>query len=95
MRFVSRNEQNPYPVSSDRAFESAKNLYRSEKTTLEVTVVCTIDADFYRREEIDFDGYRGERAKAYLYLPRELLRPTRPFSSFPVRRCSWVCPSLM
>jgi len=75
MRFVSRQEEFSYPVSSDRDFEAAKKLYGYEKAPLNSAVVSVTETTSYRREEIDFDGFGGQRAKGYLYLPKNAAPP--------------------
>ena len=56
-------------------FDKVRGLYSYEKSPLNARTISTTDTESFRREEIDFDGYRGERAKAYLYLPKNSAPP--------------------
>ena len=75
MRFASNEQVFHYPVSTDAEFRAAKARYAYEKTPLHAVVLTTEETDLWRREEIAFDGYGGERAKAFLYLPKNAAPP--------------------
>ena len=76
MAFVSNKELYPYAPSTASSFEETKKeLFTYDQTPLRSAVVSVTEAESYRREEIDFDGYLGQRAKAYLYLPKNAAPP--------------------
>ena len=75
MRFASNEQVFHYPVSTEAEFRAAKARYAYEKTPLHSVVLATEETDLWRREEIAFDGYGGERAKAFLYLPKNAAPP--------------------
>jgi hypothetical protein len=75
MRFASSEQNFHYPVSTDAEFRAAKARYAYEKTHLHAVVLAAEETTLWRREEIAFDGYGGERAKAFLYLPKNSAAP--------------------
>ncbi len=63
-----------YGVSTVAEFQATKALYGYEKAPLNASVVGVEETSQWRREEIAYDSY-GDRAKAYLYLPRNAIAP--------------------
>lgn len=62
------------PISASR-FATLAAGYRYEPTPLEARVDETVEAPEWTRERTTFNGAGGERAIAYLYLPRHVSRP--------------------
>jgi hypothetical protein len=75
MRFASSEQVFRYPVSTDGEFRRAKDRYAYEKTPLHAVTIAAEETEVWRREEIAFDGFGGERAKAFLYLPKNVTPP--------------------
>jgi serine/threonine protein kinase/formylglycine-generating enzyme required for sulfatase activity len=75
MRIEIKNEIPVYASSSDADFNNWLNYYRYDKTPLEPQVVEVKDTAEWTREKITFNGADGERAIAYLYLPKNFPRP--------------------
>jgi hypothetical protein len=70
MPLLSNGEVLDYPVSSDRELGGSAARYAYEHTSLNAAIVSVQESASWRREEIVFDGQGGQRAKAFLYLPR-------------------------
>ncbi len=64
-----------YKTTSDAAFKNLLTHYEYDKKTLNAQVVETIESSDWRREKINFTGESGEQVIAYLYLPRNFVRP--------------------
>jgi serine/threonine protein kinase/formylglycine-generating enzyme required for sulfatase activity len=75
MRIEIIEEIPTYKPSSEASFNELVKYYRYDKTPLDPQIVETKDTDGWRREKITFNGADGERAIAYLYLPRNFARP--------------------
>ena len=75
MSFASGKDEFQYPVSTDAEFRATKARYTYEKTPLHAAVIAAEETESWRREEIAFDGFGGERAKAFLYLPKNAAQP--------------------
>jgi len=75
MRIEIKNEVPVYAPSSDADFNHWLTVYRYDKTQLDPQIVETKETDEWRREKITFNGADGERAIAYLYLPKNFPRP--------------------
>lgn len=73
--FTSERPQPSLPVSSDREFQAAAMGYQYEAAPLQASVVAVRDTGEWRREEIAFNGFGGERATAFLYLPKRTMAP--------------------
>ena len=69
MAFASNLPVFQYRVSTEREFQASKARYVYEKTPLNIAIVAVEETPQWRREEIAYDSY-GERAKAFLYLPK-------------------------
>ena len=57
------------------SFNNWLSYYRYDKTPLDPQIVETKETAEWRREKITFNGADGERAIAYLYLPKNFPRP--------------------
>jgi serine/threonine protein kinase/formylglycine-generating enzyme required for sulfatase activity len=75
MRVRSDAEIPTYEVTSEASFNRLASYYRYEKRPLDAQVIEVTETDEWRREKISFVGADGERAIAYLYLPRNLPGP--------------------
>jgi len=75
MRIEIKNEVPVYAASSDADFKNWLTSYRYDKTPLDPQIVETKETGEWRREKITFNGADGERAIAYLYLPKNFPRP--------------------
>jgi formylglycine-generating enzyme required for sulfatase activity len=75
MRIEIKNEVPVYASSSDADFNKWLTYYRYDKTPLDPQIVETKETPEWRREKITFNGADGERAIAYLYLPKNFPRP--------------------
>ena len=75
MRIEIKNEVPVYAASSDADFNKWLTHYRYDKTPLDPQIVETKETAEWRREKITFNGADGERAIAYLYLPKNFPRP--------------------
>src|SRR5207247_333540 len=75
MRFTSGVEVPRFAESSASEFRTSKAHYAYEKTGLNATVLAIEETAQWRREEIAFDGYGGNRVKAFLYLPKNAAPP--------------------
>jgi eukaryotic-like serine/threonine-protein kinase len=64
-----------YVPASEAKVKAWLNYYRYEKTPLEPQVIEVKETDEWRREKITYIGAEGERAIAYLYLPKNFPRP--------------------
>ena len=74
MAFTSNLPGFQYPVSTDAEFRASKATYAYEKTPLHAAVLAAEETGEWRREEIAYDSY-GERAKAFLYIPKNSAPP--------------------
>jgi eukaryotic-like serine/threonine-protein kinase len=75
MRIEIKNEVPVYASSSDADFSKWLIYYHYDKTPLDPQIVETKETAEWRREKITFNGADGERAIAYLYLPKNLPAP--------------------
>jgi eukaryotic-like serine/threonine-protein kinase len=64
-----------YAASSEADFSRWREAYRYDPTPLDPQIVEVEERPEWRREKITFNGAGGERAIAYLYLPRNFPRP--------------------
>ena len=74
-RLETKEEIPVYPQSSEADFKIWAEAYKYADTPLEPQIVEVIETDEWRREKITFNGADGERAIAYLYLPKNFPRP--------------------
>ena len=75
MRIVVKDEIPIYTPSSDANFKEWLNFYHYDKKPLDSQVAEVKETAEWRREKITFNGADGERAIAYLYLPKNFPRP--------------------
>ena len=74
-RIEIKEEIPVYTPSSEASFNNWLSYYRYDKTPLDPQIVETQETAEWRREKITFNGAGGERAIAYLYLPKNFARP--------------------
>lgn len=72
MRIEIANEAPRYTPAPDASVKQWLNLYAYDHTPLDAQVVEVTEAEAWRREKITFNGAGGERAIAYLYLPKNV-----------------------
>jgi hypothetical protein len=72
-----------YSRSSDASFRQWKAAYDYEATPLEPRVEDVQETPDWVRERISFNGAGGDRAIAYLYLPRNYPRPLQVINFIP------------
>jgi eukaryotic-like serine/threonine-protein kinase len=75
MRIEIKNEVPVYAPSSDADFNKWLTHYEYDKKPLDPQIVEAQETAEWRRERITFNGADGERAIAYLYLPKNFPRP--------------------
>ena len=75
MRIEIKNEVPVYAPSSDADFKQWLTRYQYDRTPLDPQIGETKETAEWRREKITFNGADGERAIAYLYLPKNFPRP--------------------
>jgi len=75
MHIEMKDEIPVYAVSSDASFHEWSNFYNYDKTPLDSQVTDVKETPEWRRERITFNGADGERAIAYLYLPKNVPTP--------------------
>jgi eukaryotic-like serine/threonine-protein kinase len=75
MHIEIKEEIPVYAPSTDASFKNWLNYYRYDKTLLDPQIVEVKETGEWRREKITFNGADGERAIAYLYLPKNFPRP--------------------
>jgi formylglycine-generating enzyme required for sulfatase activity/DNA-binding winged helix-turn-helix (wHTH) protein len=73
--FRSGAEVPHYPVSSEEKFRASAARYAYERSDLHAVVTGVTETASWRREEVAFDSQGGQRAKAYLYLPKSVAPP--------------------
>ena len=74
-RIEIKEEIPTYTASSEANFKEWLKSYRYEKAPLDAQISETTENESWRREKINFIGADGERAIAYLYLPKNFGRP--------------------
>jgi serine/threonine protein kinase/formylglycine-generating enzyme required for sulfatase activity/pimeloyl-ACP methyl ester carboxylesterase len=72
-----------YKPSSDADFAKWVESYRYDKTPLDPQIVGVQETNEWRREKITFNGAAGQRAIAYLYLPKNFPRPLQAVTYIP------------
>ena len=75
MHIEIKDEIPNYPPSSEADFAGWKKAYDYNKTPLDPQVVDVKETAEWTRERITFNGADGQRAIAYLYLPKNYPRP--------------------
>jgi serine/threonine protein kinase/formylglycine-generating enzyme required for sulfatase activity len=74
-RIEIKEEIPVYTPSSDASFNNWLTYYRYDRTPLDPQTVEVKETAEWRREKIIFNGADGERAIAYLYLPKNFPKP--------------------
>lgn len=82
-RIEIKNEIPVYTPSSKADYKKWAESYRYEKTPLEPQIIEVVETDEWRREKITYNGAGGERAIAYLYLPKNFPRPLQIIQYIP------------
>jgi pimeloyl-ACP methyl ester carboxylesterase len=82
-RIEIKKEIPVYAVSTEADFRKWAEFYHYERTPLDPQIVETVETDVWRREKITFNGAGGERAIAYLYLPKNYPRPLQVINYIP------------
>ena len=72
-----------YTAASEASVRSALRYYEYERTPLDPQIVDVIETDEWRREKIAYNGAGGERALAYLYLPKNFRGPFQVINFMP------------
>ncbi|MBA2414164.1 MAG: SUMF1/EgtB/PvdO family nonheme iron enzyme, partial [Burkholderiaceae bacterium] len=83
MRIEINQEIPVYAPSNEASFNNWLSYYRYDKTPLDPQIVEVTETAEWRREKITFNGADGERAIAYLYLPKNFLRPLQVIHFMP------------
>jgi serine/threonine protein kinase/formylglycine-generating enzyme required for sulfatase activity len=83
MAIEIKNEIPVYRVSSEADFNKWANYYHYDKTALDPQIVEVNETAEWTREKITFNGADGERAIAYLYLPKNYPRPLQVIHFIP------------
>lgn len=72
-----------YKPAGDASFRAWQEFYRYPQPPLEARIEQTIETDDWRRETITYVGAGGERALAYLYLPKHYSPPWQVIQFLP------------
>jgi hypothetical protein len=83
MKIKIEDEVPTYTPASDQLVKSWINHYQYEKSPLDAQVVEVKETDEWRREKITYNGAAGERAIAYLYLPKNFQIPLQVIHLMP------------
>ena len=75
MHIEMKDEIPVYTASSDANFKEWLKFYQYDKKPLDSQVIEVKETAEWRREKITFNGADGERAIAYLYLPKNFPGP--------------------
>jgi serine/threonine protein kinase/formylglycine-generating enzyme required for sulfatase activity len=83
MKIKIEDEVPTYTPASDQEVISWIKRYQYEKTPLDAQVIEVKETDEWRREKITYNGAGGERAIAYLYLPKIFQGPLQVIHIMP------------
>ena len=75
MHIETKDEIPVFTASSDADFTNWARYYQYDKTALDPQIVDVKETAEWIRERITFNGADGQRAIAYLYLPKNYPRP--------------------
>jgi formylglycine-generating enzyme required for sulfatase activity/pimeloyl-ACP methyl ester carboxylesterase len=75
MPLFAKTEIPVYTPVSDAGFRAWQEIYRYAQPPLDAQVTEATETDDWRREKITYAGAEGERAIAYLYLPKHYTPP--------------------
>jgi len=83
MKIVTKTDAAVFAPSKAVSFDTLASHYRYEKTPLDPQIVEIIETEAWRREKITLAGAGGERAIAYLYLPKNAQKPFQAIQFVP------------
>jgi serine/threonine protein kinase/formylglycine-generating enzyme required for sulfatase activity len=83
MKISLEDEVPNYTPASEASVASFLRYYEYEHTPLEPQLVEVKETDEWRREKITYNGAGGERALAYLYLPKNFQGPLQVINFMP------------
>jgi len=83
MKISLEDEVPNYTPASDATVASFLHYYEYEHTPLDPQIVEVKETDEWRREKITYNGAGGERAWAYLYLPKNFQGPFQVINFMP------------
>jgi serine/threonine protein kinase/formylglycine-generating enzyme required for sulfatase activity len=83
MPLFAKTEVPDYTPASDARFRAWQELYRYAQSPLDAQVVEVTEGADWRREKITYAGAEGERAIAYLYLPKHYPPPWQVIQYMP------------
>jgi hypothetical protein len=83
-RKIRLEEEVPnYRAASEASVRSWLRYYEYERTPLDPQIVDVVETQEWRREKITYNGAGGERALAYLYLPKNFRGPFQVINFMP------------
>ncbi|HEY9231335.1 MAG TPA: SUMF1/EgtB/PvdO family nonheme iron enzyme, partial [Blastocatellia bacterium] len=94
MRIDITREVPRYTPAADDKVKQWLKLYDYERAPLDAEVVEVTETEAWRREKIAYNGAGGERAMAYLYLPKNFQRPLQVIHLLPAADVSTRARSL-
>jgi pimeloyl-ACP methyl ester carboxylesterase len=83
MKIRLEDEVPSYTPASASTVESFLHYYEYQRTPLDPQIVEVKETDEWRREKIAYNGAGGERALAYLYLPKNFQGPLQVINFMP------------
>jgi eukaryotic-like serine/threonine-protein kinase len=83
MPLLAKSEVPVYTPASEATFLSWREHYRYAQSPLDAAIVDVKETDDWRRERITYAGAEGERAIAYLYLPKHHTPPWQTIQFVP------------
>ncbi|HVG36070.1 MAG TPA: SUMF1/EgtB/PvdO family nonheme iron enzyme, partial [Pyrinomonadaceae bacterium] len=83
MKISLADEVPSYTPASEATVASFLRYYEYERTPLDAQIVEVKETDEWRREKITYNGAGGERAFAYLYLPKNFQGPLQVINFMP------------
>ena len=83
MPLFTETEVPVYLPASDASFRAWQEHYRYAQPPLDAKIEETTETDHWRREKITYIGAEGERAIAYLYLPKNYPPPWQVIQYMP------------
>jgi serine/threonine protein kinase/formylglycine-generating enzyme required for sulfatase activity len=95
---LSEGDIPSYTPVSEPDFKALLSHYRYEKTPLEAQVIESSETAEWRREKIAYIGAGGDRAFAYLYLPKNFPKPFQVIHFLPpggVERGVYTLPGII
>ncbi len=83
MRLNHAAEVPSYTPASEAQLEAMLRHYQYDQTPLDARIEEVKETDMWRREKITYAGAAGERAFAYLYLPKNTRQPVQAIHYVP------------